>query len=70
MSCYFRYLGELLQEAGVRVTPQNKRQLDQAIHAAVGVPYKHCMPECWSKVKRALADSSKRATLIAALKRA
>ena len=54
---------------GVRVTPANKRKLDQAIHAFVGVPYKQCMPACWSKVKATLQHDAKRASLIAALKR-
>ena len=69
MSCYFRYLKEIFAEAGVTLTPANKRQLDQAIHAFVHVPYKHCMPECWSGLKAALQETSKRAALIAALKR-
>jgi len=64
MSCYFRYLRELFAEAGVRVTPANKRELDQLIHAHVGVPYKKCMPDCWSKVKPAIQDRKKRAALI------
>ncbi len=70
MSCYFRYLKEILREAGVTVTSANKRRLDQAVHASVGVPYKHCMPDCWSKVKAALQQGPKRAALIATLKRA
>ena len=70
MSCYFRYLHELFAEAGVTVSPANKHQLDQAIHAAVGVAYKHCMPDCWSKVKVALQRPAQRAALVAALKRA
>ena len=69
MSCYFRYLNDLFAEAGVRATPANKRELDQAIHRAVGVPYKHCMPDCWSKVKAALQQPAKRTALVAALKR-
>ena len=80
MSCYFRYLREVFAEAGMTVTEANKRQLDQAIHAFVRVPYKHCMPapprdkrragpDCWSKVKRAIHDTSQRTRLIAALKR-
>ncbi len=70
MSCYFRYLKDILSEAGVKVTPGNKRALDQAIHAAVGVSYKRCMPDCWSAVKAVLQRKSGRAALIAAIQRA
>lgn len=45
MSCYFRYLKSLFEEAGVHVTPDNKRRLDQTIHAFVRVQYKRCMPD-------------------------
>ena len=69
MSCYFRYLKELFSEAGVTVTPANKRRLDQAIHAHVGVTYKKCMPDCWSKVKSTIQDRKKRTALIHALKK-
>ncbi len=69
MSCYFRYLKEVFAEAGVQVTSANKRQIDQAIHAHVGVPYKKCMPDCWSKVKSSIQERKKRASLVAALKR-
>lgn len=32
MSCYFRYMKDVLKEAGVAVTPKNKKEIDQAIH--------------------------------------
>lgn len=89
MSCYFRYLHEVFAEAGIAVTESNKRQVDQAIHAFVGVPYKRCMParapraggparrgspraggpDCWSKVKLAIHDTSQRTRSLAALQR-
>ena len=31
MSCYFRHLKDVLSEAGIEVTPANKKQIDQAI---------------------------------------
>ena len=70
MSCYFRYLNDVFSEAGITVTPANKRRLDQAIHAHVGVPYKKCMPDCWSQVKATVQDPTRRRALIASLKRA
>ena len=69
MSCYFRYLKDVFAEAGIRVTPDKKRTIDQAIHTWAKVAYKHCMPDCWSKVKPVLRNASKCATLIATLKR-
>ena len=69
MSCYFRYLKEIFAEVGITVTPANKRALDQALHAHVHVPYKRCMPDCWSKVKTALQDPKRRVALVSALKR-
>ncbi len=68
MSCYFRYLHAESSEAGIRVTPANKRALEQAIHRHVGVPYKRCMPDCWWKVKALVKDPVKRAALITVLK--
>ena len=69
MSCYFRYLRDVFHEAGVTLTESNKRQVDQAIHAFVGVPYKRCMPACWAEVKRVIQDAAQRARLITMLKR-
>jgi len=42
MSCCFRHLDALLAEAGIEVTPQNWKQVDEAIHRAIGVVYKDC----------------------------
>ena len=69
MSCYFRYLKDVLAEAKVTVTPANKRELDQAIHAFVKVQYKRCMPDCWSKVKAIMAQSTRRTALVKALRK-
>ena len=32
MSCYFRQLKDILAEAGVEVTPGNRKEIDRAIH--------------------------------------
>ncbi len=42
MSCYFRHIKGILDEAGIKVTPSNKGQIDRAIHQAVKVAYKDC----------------------------
>jgi hypothetical protein len=53
MTCYFRHLTEVFKKAGIEVTPQNKRQIDQIIHRIVGVDYKDC-PATWRQVKTRL----------------
>lgn len=67
MSCYFRHLKDLLDEAGVEVTPGNKRQIDQAIHKIVGVEYKDC-PVAWKALKQIISDEQKRRDFVEKLK--
>lgn len=64
MSCYFRHMKGILDEAGIEVTPSNKKQLDQAIHQIVGVGYKDC-PHTWQKLKQEITgDEQKRLDLV------
>ena len=68
MSCYFRHLKNILEEAGIEVTPDNRKQVDRAIHQIVGVTYKDC-PETWKKLKQQLAGGEqKRQEFISQLK--
>lgn len=68
MSCYFRHLKEVFAAAGVSLTPQNKKALDQALHQAAGVGYKNC-PAAWRKLKLQLQGTKEeKEALIAALK--
>jgi hypothetical protein len=70
MSCYFRHLKEIFAEAGVEVTPVNRKQIDQIIHGIVGVDYKDC-PNAWRKVKeQILHDEEKRQEFIDKLRAA
>lgn len=70
MSCYFRHMSGILEEAGVTVTKANKKQVDQAIHQAVGVGYKDC-PATWKRIKEEIrADEGKRQALISRLRTA
>jgi len=55
MTCYFRHLSSLFEQAGIQVTEENKRDLDQIIHNIVGVQYKDC-PATWKEVKRRMAE--------------
>jgi hypothetical protein len=50
MSCYLRHIQDILDEAGIAVTPANRKMVDEAVHKAVGVVYKDC-PATWKKIK-------------------
>ncbi len=50
MSCYFRHMKDVLEEAGVVVTKENKKEIDSIIHGIVEVEYKNCSP-AWKAVK-------------------
>lgn len=70
MSCYFRHLKEIFAEAGITVTSSNKKELDKAIHDAVGTAYKDC-PATWKKIKQDfLRDQKKRRALVSKLRSA
>lgn len=70
MSCYLRHIKDVLDEAGISVTPANRKQVDQAVHQAVGVAYKNC-PVTWKKIKEdVIGDEEKRRALIKQLKTA
>ena len=68
MSCYFRQLKDIFNEAGIEVTASNKKRLDQAIHQIVGSNYKDC-PGTWRKLKQQIInDEQKRQEFIEQLK--
>jgi hypothetical protein len=56
MSCYIRHLKDLLDEAGIEVPAENRKQIDRAIHEIVNTTYKDC-PGTWKEVKKKLASS-------------
>jgi tetrahydromethanopterin S-methyltransferase subunit H len=69
MSCYFRHLKDVLAEAGIEVTPANKKDVDRALHEIVGVAYKDC-PSAWKNLKRQMANEADRAALAKKLRKA
>ena len=70
MSCYFRHMKNTLDEAGIEVTPQNKKEIDRALHQIVGITHKDC-PATWKRLKQELAgDEPRRQDLIQKLQRA
>jgi len=69
MSCYFRHLQDIFEEAGIAATPENKRAIDEAIHRIVGVEYKHC-PEAWKAIKEEIrADPKRRDRFVAKVRK-
>lgn len=69
MSCYFRHLQGIFEEANITVTPNNRKKIDQTIHDLLGTVYKDC-PTTWKALKPVLADDQKRHKLIQRLKTA
>jgi hypothetical protein len=70
MSCYFRHMKDILDEAGITVSPANKKQIDQIFHKIVATDYKDC-PATWKAIKQTyLVDEKKRKELIQKLKTA
>ena len=70
MSCYFRHIKDILDGAGIEVTPTNKKQIDHAIHQVVGVTYKDC-PATWKRLKQQIiSDAQSREDFVMRLKRA
>ena len=60
MSCYFRHLKDILEEAGIVVDPSHRRRIDQVIHELAGTTYKDC-PVTWRKLKQdILSDKVRR----------
>lgn len=68
MSCYFRHMSDILKEAGIEVTAENKREIDRLIHSIAGVDYKNCS-STWKTVKGRGADRALRTVFVKELKR-
>ena len=68
MSCYFRHMKDVLEEAGIEVTDKNKKDMDRIIHKIVEVEYKNCSP-VWKAVKEEIkSDEKKKQAFIKRLK--
>jgi len=69
MSCYFRHMKEILEEIGIEVTKENKKEVDNIIHRVVGVEYKNCSPT-WTAVKEHVkGDDRARSRFVKRLKK-
>jgi hypothetical protein len=58
MSCYFRHLDGLFREAGIEVTPVNRKKVKEAIHSLTGVEHSDC-PAAWKKLKQQVLNDEK-----------
>jgi hypothetical protein len=66
MSCYLRHLGDVIDEAGIELTKENRKSVDHAIRRVVGKADCNC-PEVWKEVKSWLS-AGRREELIEGLK--
>ncbi|MCW4054862.1 MAG: hypothetical protein NWE84_08120 [Candidatus Bathyarchaeota archaeon] len=55
MTCYFRHLTQVFQQADIKVTTENRQEIDRIIHNIVGVNYKNC-PATWRQVKSLISE--------------
>jgi hypothetical protein len=60
---------DVLAEAGIVVTPANRRRVDQAFRQIAGVPHEHC-PAVWKILKQRLATEELRRELARELREA
>ena len=59
MTCYFRHLKDILNEAGIEVTASNKKQIDRIIHEIAGVTYKDCSAT-WKRLKQEIVANEQK----------
>jgi len=67
LTCYFRHLHDFFDKAGIKVTDENKKQIDQIIHNIMKVKYKNCSAT-WKEVKKRMAKDEE--AFISQLKKA
>jgi hypothetical protein len=67
MTCYFRHLGGIFEQANIRVTRGNRKEIDRALLEIVGVGYKGC-PSAWRGLKSRLKDERSKLELVAELR--
>jgi hypothetical protein len=56
LTCYFRHMSAVFEKAGIEVTPENKKQLDQIIHNLAKTNYKNC-PSTWREIKKLITSN-------------
>lgn len=70
MSCYFRHMKDVLDEVGVEITPENKKEIDRTLHGLADAEYKNCSP-VWKRIKEMVkGDPDERGRFVKKLKTA
>jgi hypothetical protein len=70
VSCYFRHLIDVFDEAGVELTSANRKQVDQTVHQVLAVEYKECSVT-WKRLRQEiLGDEEKRREFVQKLRKA
>jgi hypothetical protein len=60
---------DVLEEAGIEVTKENKKEIDSILHELVEVEYKNCSP-AWKSIKEQIkGDPKTRSRFIEKLKK-
>jgi hypothetical protein len=52
MSCYLRHLDDVVTAAGLKLSPENRKEVDRTIKELLG--FDNC-PDVWKEVKKRLA---------------
>ena len=66
MSCYFRHMSSIMEEAGITITKDNKKDIDRALHSLVGVEYKNCS-SAWKELKKMQETEEGKKAILSAL---
>ena len=56
LTCYFRHLKEVFRQAGISVTTENRKEIDNIIQQLIGLKEKPC-PEVWREVKKRINEN-------------
>ncbi|MBN1289136.1 MAG: hypothetical protein JXA49_05815 [Actinobacteria bacterium] len=67
MSCYFRHMKDVFDEAGVEITQENRKEVDKTVHGILGIEYKNCS-DTWKRVKLEISEEKRRAEFLSKLK--
>jgi hypothetical protein len=55
VTCYFRHLEVTFKKAGIEVTRQNRKEVDNVTRSIISSDYTDC-PAVWRQVKKRLAE--------------
>jgi hypothetical protein len=58
VTCYFRHIVSVFDSIGIKVTDENKKEIDRRIHEIAGIEYKNCSAT-WKKFKELRSKNEK-----------